>query len=49
MSESEPEYVPRLRRAWCIVTGGHRTSRVQGLRFGALVTCGRCGWRRATW
>lgn len=44
-----PAYVPRWRRAWCVLTGGHRTSSVQGMRYGALVTCGRCGWRRARW
>lgn len=47
--ETLPARVPLWRRVWCVLTGGHQTSRVVGLRYGALVTCGRCGWRRARW
>lgn len=44
-----PAHVPVWRRAWCVLTGGHRPSRVIGLRYGAVVECGRCGWREARW
>lgn len=47
--ETMPARVPLWRRVWCVLTGGHRVNRVVGLRYGSLVTCGRCGWTEARW
>lgn len=48
-SDTTPDRVPLWRRVLCILTGGHRINRVTGLRYGAIVACGRCGWREARW